>query len=118
MKVTLFSTASHLASATMQGFQVKALPAQPRQRLIQLPLWCFDLERDRNGNVLGYDGNAVERLMALEDVDRLADTVTLQDLDRDVNELVTIEQVMFEQVSPPDGFNGWGGRIMLTVRTV
>jgi hypothetical protein len=38
------------------GYQIKALPAIPRQRLIQYPLSCFDHESDHFGVEVGYEG--------------------------------------------------------------
>ncbi len=40
------------------GYQIKALPAIPRQRLIQYPLSCFDHESDHFGVEIGYEGSA------------------------------------------------------------
>lgn len=118
VKLTLSSTVNQGAGAIVGGYQLKALPAQPRQRLITLPLWCFDSEIDGSGNVAGGDGTARWRLQMLEAVDTAADTVALQDLDANTVELVTIEEVEFVQTAPPAGFGGLGGIINLTLRTV
>ena len=118
LKFTLSSDATNVLSAECQGYQLKALPATPRRRMIQIPLLCFDMETDRNGNGAGYVGSAVSRLQALEDLDAEADVVNVQDLDRSVVERCVIESVEFVQTAPPTGMDGWGGLITLTVRTV
>lgn len=120
VKFVLSSSADRMTSAVASGYQLKALPGQPRQRMIRLPLWCFDFELDKHGVMSGYEGAAVDRLLALEDVDRAADTVRLQDLDRNADEIVSIDSMEFIQTSPPDGAGhvGWGGIINLTLRTV
>jgi len=121
LKFILNSDNSDTTTAKMHGYQLKALPATPRQRMIQLPLLCFDVEQDRYGNVLNVAGSAAERLLALEELDKAADVVVLQDLDRGTSERVIIEQVEFRQTSPPDtppNAGGWGGIILLTLRTV
>lgn len=118
VKFTLSSSDDNMESAVASGYQLKSLPAQPRQRMIRLPLWCFDEELDRAGNRAGYDGSAMDRLLALEDVDRRADTVTFQDLDRDAVSIVAIDTMEFAQTAPPSHVRGWGGIITLTLRTI
>lgn len=119
VKFTLSSAAGGTISAECSGYQVKALPASPRQRLLRLPLWCFDTEVDRYGNLSGYAGSAATRLGALEDVDRAADVVIFQDLDEGTIDRVVIDEVQFVQTSPPDErFTGPGGVITLTLRTI
>lgn len=119
VRFTLSSNAAHTASAVASGYQLKALPAQPRQRMYQIPLWCFDREVDRYGMFSGVQGSALSRLLALEALDKAADTVQLQDLDNNLVDLVSIEGVEFLQTAGPDErFTGWGGLINLTVRTI
>jgi hypothetical protein len=106
-----------LNGAVMWAYQLKALPGTPRQRLIQLPLWCFDWEIDRFGQRRGGDGTAWRRVRALEEVDRLGDTVVLQDFDIGENVECVIERVNFEQTAPPPKFQGWGGILTVTLRS-
>lgn len=100
------------------GYQIKALPAVVRQRMIQLPLLCYDLEMDSAGNRRGADRAAQERLTALEDLERLGNSVILQDLAAGTNQSCVIEQVRFQQVAPPPAHSGYGGLILLTLRTI
>jgi len=118
VKFTMSSSDDHSDTAVASGYQLKALPAQPRQRILTIPVWCFDWETDKYGNVLGGAGTAITRLTELEALDTAADIVNFQDLDNDVVERVAIDEVEFVQTSPPVGADGWGGIITLTLRTI
>lgn len=100
------------------GYQLKALPATVRQRMIQLPLLCFDFEVDSVGNRRGADGTAADRLAALEDLERLGNSVVLQDLSTGTSQSCVIEQVRFQQTMSPPVHSGYGGMLLLTLRTI
>lgn len=104
--------------AQLLGYQLKALPGMPRQRVIQLPLWCFDTEEDNVGNTQDLEGSAYSRLTALEELDAAGDVVILQDLNTATNYRCVIDRVSFRQVTPPLRFAGWGGIVIVTLRTV
>lgn len=104
--------------AILYGWQVKALPGSPRQRLITLPLLCFDSETDAKGQRTGIQGSALSRLLALEAVESQGGVTTFQDITGDVTYDVFIEGMEFDQVDPPPGWKGWGGIIMIELRTV
>lgn len=107
--------------ASMFGWQIKALPGSPRQRMITLPLWCFDYESDKHGVRAGGEGFAWARLLALEEVESAGAVVTYQDLDTGTSNEVFIESIEFQQDSPPAHFKepgSFGGRLLLTMRTV
>lgn len=112
---------NYTTGAQMFGWQIKALPGSPRQRLITLPLYCFDYESDKHGVQTGGQGFAWMRLLALENAESSGSVVTFQDLDTDTSSEVFIESVEFEQGVPPPHFKvpgSFGGRILLTMRTV
>ena len=106
--------------ATMSGYSVKALPTPTRARVIQFPLFCFDSERDRLKNIMGFEGYALERLQALEQKEALGETIIIQDFTAGGEPIeAVIEQVTFTRTTPPNGnFTGWGGIIQITARTV
>lgn len=106
------------AGGMFVGYQLKALPATIRQRMIQLPLLCFDFEIGPAGNRRGADGTALARLTALENLERAGNSVVLQDLAADTVESVVIEQVRYQQSVPPPAHSGFGGLILLTLRTI
>ena len=102
-----------------KGYQAKATIATPRQRVMRFPVYCFDIETDRYNVVSGYEGKAFARLQALEDVEENGDVVAWQDLTTGENRQVVIEQISFTRMTPPDKrFDGFGGVIEITIRTV
>ena len=101
------------------GYQVKALPAIPRQRLIQYPLFCFDHESDKFGNEVGYEGSAYNRLTSLEAVENAGDTIQVQDFRTGESYIGLIEEMDFNNKTPEDKrFSGYGGYLIVTIRTV
>ena len=102
-----------------RGYQVKATIATPRQRVIQFPVYCFDVETDRYNVVTGYEGRASERILRLEDIEENGDVVNWQDLSTQEIRQAVIEQITFTRMTPPDKrFDGFGGILTITVRTV
>ncbi len=102
-----------------KGYQAKATIATPRQRIMRFPVFCFDVETDRYNAVIGYTGRALERLLELERLEENGDVVTWQDLTTGESRQVVIEQITFSRSTPPDKtFDGFGGTIEITVRTI
>lgn len=102
-----------------KGYQAKATIATPRQRIMQFPVYCFDVETDKYGGLIGYSGKAFDKLQALEDIEASGDIVTWQDLDTKESRQVVVEEVKFVRATPPDKeSDGFGGIITLTIRTV
>jgi len=107
------------AGPIFKGYQAKATIATPRQRIMRFPVYCFDIETDRYNVVSGYEGKALARLQLLEGVEEGGDVVTWQDLTTGESRQVVIEQISFMRMTPPDKrFDGFGGVIEITVRTV
>ena len=104
---------------TFKGYQAKATIATPRQRMIKFPVYCFDIETDRYNTVVGYQGRAYARIQLLEEIEKTGDVLTWQDLTTGESQQAVIEQVTFTRMTPPDKrFDGFGGIIDITVRTV
>ena len=102
-----------------KGYQAKATIATPRQRALKFPVYCFDVETDRYNVVSGYEGSALHRLQTLEDIEENGDVVTWQDLTTGETRQIIIEQISFTRMTPPDRrFDGFGGIIEVTIRTV
>ena len=102
-----------------KGYQAKATIATPRQRVIQFPVYCYDVETDRYNVVIGYEGRAFDKIRALEDIEESGDVVTWQDLSTGESRQAVIEQISFNRLTPPDKrFDGFGGVINITIRTV
>jgi hypothetical protein len=119
-KFTLSRSASDTSKGPIfKGFQAKALPATKRQRLIQFPVWCFDVEKDRYNVTTGYEGRAWERIQILEAIEAEGDIVNVQDFTTGERVQAIIEQIQFARKTPPSGnFSGFGGLLTVTVRTV
>jgi len=101
----------------MTSYQLKSLPASKRQRIIQLPLSCFDIEMDRYNSSAGYVGKAYDHLMELEAMEELGDIVSITDYRIDETYDAIIESVSFTNESSPDKINnGFGGNLIVTVR--
>jgi len=102
-----------------KGYQAKATIATPRQRIIQFPVYCYDVETDRYNVVVGYEGRAFDKIQALEDIEESGDVITWQDLSTGESRQAVIEQISFNRLTPPDKrFDGFGGVINITIRTV
>ena len=101
------------------GYQVKALPAIPRQRLIQYPLSCYDHESDHFGVEVGYEGAAYDRMSQLESVENIGDTIRVEDFRTGESYIGLIEELDFRNATPSDKrFSGYGGTLLVTIRTV
>jgi len=102
-----------------KGYQAKATIATPRQRVMRFPVYCFDVETDRYNTMIGYEGRAAERIRLLEQIEESGDVLTWQDLTTAESRQAIIEQVTFTRMTPPDKrFDGFGGVIEITIRTV
>ena len=101
------------------GYQVKSLPAVPRQRLIQYPVFCYDHEKDHYGVEVGYEGSAYDRISQLEAIENLGDTIRVEDFRTGESFLGLIEEMDFINRTPTDKrFSGYGGTLLVTIRSV
>ena len=115
----LRSSTDVLKGPLFTGYQLKSLPAVPRQRLIQYPLFCYDHESDKFGNEIGYEGSAYSRMSQLEAIENVGDTIRIQDFRTGESYLGIIEEMDFINRTPEDKrFSGFGGTLLVTVRTV
>jgi len=113
------STTDSSKGPLFTGYQVKALPAIPRQRLIQYPLSCYDHESDHFGVEVGYEGAAYDRMSQLESIENLGDTIRVEDFRTGESFIGLIEEMDFRNATPSDKrFSGYGGTLLVTIRTV
>ena len=104
---------------SFNGYQLKALPAVRRQRIITLPLMCYDFEGDRYNMSIGYEGRAAERVQSLEDIESNGDVIVLQDFTNGETIRGVIESLSFIRMTPPERrFKGFGGMLVAQFRTV
>ena len=101
------------------GYQLKSLPAVPRQRIIQYPLFCYDHESDNMGVEVGYEGSAYDRLSQLEAVENVGDTIRVEDFRTGESYIGLIEELDFINRTPSDRrFSGYGGLLIATIRLI
>jgi hypothetical protein len=101
----------------LEAYQIKATPAQRRQRLYQYPLSCFDNEMDKYNSLFGYSGRAMEYIQRMEALEETGKFVNIKDYRTGEQYLGIIEEVMFSNESSPDkDNNGFGGILKITVR--
>ena len=104
---------------SFNGYQLKALPAVRRQRIITLPLLCYDFEGDRYNMTTGYEGRASERIQSLEEIESGGDVVILQDFTNNESVRGVIESLTFVRMTPPERrFTGFGGMLLCQFRTI
>jgi hypothetical protein len=105
--------------AELGSYQVQALPAGKRQRLVSLPLRVSDHETTRSGVQVGYPGWALERLRMVEHLDELGGEISVS-APALFPEAVTcvIEKVAFTQPTDVgDAQAGTHGVLTLLLRT-
>jgi hypothetical protein len=113
------STTDNTLGPLFNGYQVKALPAIPRQRLVQYPLFCFDHESDKFGVEVGYEGSAWQRMQTLEAIENTGDTIRVEDFRTGESFVGLIEEMDFINRTPQDKrFSGFGGVLLVTIRSV
>jgi len=101
------------------GYQLRSLPAVARQRLIQYPLSCFDHESDSLGVEIGYEGSAFARAAQLEAIESAGDSIQVQDFRTGESYIGLIEEIDFRNNTPSDKrFTGYGGILLVTIRTI
>lgn len=102
------------------GLAIKALPSPTRARVLQIPIFMFDRETDKTGNIIGYEGYARERLFALESVESIGATIIIQDFTAGGEPIeCVIEQITFTRATPSArNYSGFGGICQIIARTV
>ena len=107
------------AGPQFEGYQLKAVPATPRNRIISIPLLCYDIDTDKYNATVGYEGYGFDKLAALETAEASGDVVTFQDFRIGETQQCLIEEVKFTNLTPPDKrLTNFGGILTLTIRTV
>ena len=114
LRVTLTSSDGGLSSPTVYSYQVKAVPLPRIQRVIQVPVLLSDFEQDFSSVRYGFEGAAIARLHALEEVEGSQQVVTFEDFTAGESHVVQIRNVKFIRRKPPVvGDRGFGGVVIL-----
>lgn len=101
---------------TLESWQVKAIPAPRRQRLVSVPVLCMDLEKDHYGTPYGYEGFGWDRLQALEQVEDHSAVVSFKDKTCDETFEAQIEKVTFTKTTPRTAAKSNQGLLELLLR--
>jgi hypothetical protein len=118
-RFTLYPSSTPTVASTFNGYQLKALPAVRRARLYSVPVLNFDFEGDRYNMVTGYEGRAIARLQALENMEAVGDVVVYQDFTSGETIQGVIDSLQFVRTTPPERrFTGFGGVIYATIRSI
>ena len=120
-KIDMYRSATDATTgAVVNGIAVKALQSPTRARVLQIPVFMFDRETDKTGNIIGYEGYARERLFALESVESIGATLVVQDFTAGGEPIeCVIEQITFTRATPSArNYSGFGGICQIVARTV
>lgn len=103
----------------LTGYQVKAQPAQIKERTIQLPLLCFKSEKP----IKGYktERSTWERIRYLENAEKKGGIIRYQNLGTGENTYAMIENIQFISNQTPQSRADQaepGGMLVVTLRTV
>lgn len=101
------------------AWQLKAMPGAVRQRILTVPLACWDFEKTQSGQTVGYEGRTLARLAAFEQIFARGDAVAWQDLRNGTSDLVVIDDYRFEQAAQPGSNRSvYGGVLWVELRTI
>ncbi|MFF9268610.1 hypothetical protein [Streptomyces rochei] len=120
LKLTLTRSATDTTrGGEVNAWQLKAMPGAVRQRIITIPLACWDKEQTQSGQMVGHEGRTLARLNAFEQIFARGDAVAFQDLRNETSDLVVIDDYRFEQGAQP-GTNKsvYGGVLWVELRTI
>jgi hypothetical protein len=119
LRVDLYPSNDLSSSPVFTGYQLKALPAVHRQRVITIPVMNYDFEGDRYNMPVGYEGRAAARIASLENLEEPGNVITFQDFTNKETVQGVIESVQFVRMTPPERrFTGFGGICYVEFRTV
>lgn len=112
-------TVSTSNSPVLTSYQVKAQPANVRQRIIKVPLLCFQREQAHGSRAV--ERSVWDRVKAIEAAEEAGAVVLFQDLGTGERRYCLIEQVDFTTTIIPETPSARlnpGGVLTVTLRTV
>ena len=119
VRLTLTPDTDKTSAPVIRSYLLRALPAVAPQRMITVPVLCFDREQSRSGQVYGSQTYAEDRLTALMLLEDDATELTYQNFNGIAGDhRVVIESLRFVATQPPSGGGGNGGILILELRTV
>jgi YD repeat-containing protein len=116
---SLTSTDAGVSTPVFIGYQVRAVPAPERTRLLQVPIMLFDFITDRKGLRVGKRGFAWDTLQKLQDLEQSTAVVQWRDYTTGEAATAYVERVSFSRTSPPTNrASGVGGIGQVLLRLV
>lgn len=97
----LQANSGRTVSASMIGYQIRAVPAPRRTELIQVPVMMFDREKDRQGSAYGGPGVSWQRFQALKQMEAAGATVQWRDFTTGETAEVFVERVSLTRLMAP-----------------
>jgi hypothetical protein len=114
-----FRLVFHIAPGTvLRSWQQKSRPSPLQYQQVYLPLGVFDYEMAADGQDVGYDGYAYDRLLRLEEAARSNRVVTVFDKWSNVQQRAQISRCQFRQTVSPGSVRRVGGRVTLVLRLI
>lgn len=107
-----------LRSGSIRSYQLKALATPRRYKEIILPLLLFNSEAPFGSEIVGYDGYAKDRLLALESLAENNVRVTVKDEIMRASYEAMIRRLQFRQTVRPTPAGGLGGVVNVILRLV
>jgi hypothetical protein len=115
----LRTDATCLCPAQLIGYQLRAVPAPSRTRLLSVPIMLFDYITDRKGMKIGRTGFAWDTLQKLHELEENAVVVQWRDFTTGEAATVYVERVSFTRLTPPTNrVSGVGGVATVLLRIV
>jgi hypothetical protein len=103
----------------MDSWQIKALPGTLKQRTITRQFLCFNSQKDKGGQTVTGDTQALDQLTAIRQMCQRGDTVTFQDLVNNISDQVIIDDYQFTMLATPGpNKENYGGYLTVMMRTV
>lgn len=116
---SLESADNGTSSPVFTGYQIRAVPAPERTRLLQVPVLIFDFITDRKGLRVGKRGFAWDTLQKLQDLEETTAVVQWRDFTTGEAATAYVERVSFQRTSPPTNrAQGVGGIAQVLLRLV
>jgi hypothetical protein len=102
----------------LRSWQQKSRPAPLQYQQLYLPLGVYDYEMAADGQQVGYDGYALDRLLRLEEAARSNRIVTVVDKWANIQNRAQISRCQFRQTVEPGSVRRLGGRVTLVLRLI
>lgn len=120
LRFTLKRNPSNLSvGGVLDSWQIKALPGVLKQRIITRQFLCMNSEKDKSGQRIAGDTQALDKLTAIRQMCQRGDTVTLQDLVNNISDQVIIDDYQFTMLTTPGpNKENYGGYLTVVMRTV